>query len=1057
MRIFNLTIRLAIELIAPLTTKRVTFLSNSEFATGQRWISNTEADLGLGIVVNVVSRRVDLTFPAAAEQRTYATDNAPLGRVIYPVGDRVRTADGRQFTITDSSTRDGCVLYAGLDDLGESLLLHEIDLDSFVRFSKPKDRLFAGQVDKPNRFKLRCETLKHRHRIRRSPVHGLLGPRVQLLPHQLYIASQVAQRHAPRVLLADEVGLGKTIEAGLIIHQQLITGRADRVLIVVPDSLVHQWLVEMLRRFNLRFTILDKARCIALEQREDQLVDEALFATECDESDGEDLSVEVETYAGDGAIDDAHTGLENNAQSLHRTAPLPGDNPFESAQLVLCSLSFLVNNPSRLAQAQAAPWDMLVVDEAHHLQWSETEVSPAYRCIETLARHIGGLLLLTATPEQLGVDGHFARLRLLDSDRYYNLQKFVEEEAGYHQVSELVTALLDANLPTEQAGRDALVSQVTRYLGEVTGQQLILAFQQDAQDAEQNDKGAFASGAATAAAADIIQRLLDRHGTGRVLFRNTRDAVAGFPKRILHAYTLTAPAGAARGGSDHAPGPDEPADMANLLRPEQRLGALWLAEDARVSWLVEWLADNREHKALVICANARTARELEEFLRLRQGVRSAVFHEGMNLIARDRAAAYFADEDDAAQVLVCSEIGSEGRNFQFAQHLVLFDLPLNPDLLEQRIGRLDRIGQKKDVHIHVPCHQHSAQTVLLRWYHEGLNAFERVCPVGTAVYSQVAERLHYVLCHSEDTKACDELIDTTSKLTGQALATLQEGRDRLLELNSCDRPRAEAVVVALETLGQGHEVAEYLDRVFDEFGIEHHYHSTDSIVVEPGDQMSHAVAGLPEDGLTATFSRQRALGREDMQFFTWEHPLVAGIMDTIADGDFGSTTICSIKLPQLKPGTLLLEAVFTLRCLAPRALQVQRYLPESLVRVVVDQQGRDLSLTLTEEHLAILCKPVKKNIASEMVRHIRSQVSEQVAHAEQLALKQQADIVATAGQRASEILGGELQRLQALAEVNANIRTTEIDYLRDAMASLHGYLANAELSMDAMRVVVVAP
>src|SRR5690606_31509505 len=104
--------------------------------------------------------------------------------------------------------------------------------------------------------------LMHKHR--QSPIFGLAGPRVQLLPHQLYIADEVASRHAPRVLLADEVGLGKTIEAGLVLHQQLISGRVKRALIVVPTSLQHQWLVEMLRRFNLYFTLLDEARCRAL-------------------------------------------------------------------------------------------------------------------------------------------------------------------------------------------------------------------------------------------------------------------------------------------------------------------------------------------------------------------------------------------------------------------------------------------------------------------------------------------------------------------------------------------------------------------------------------------------------------------------------------------------------------------------------------------------------------------------------------------------------------------------------------------------------------------------
>lgn len=114
--------------------------------------------------------------------------------------------------------------------------------------------------------------------------------------------------------------------------------------------------------------------------------------------------------------------------------------------------------------------------------------------------------------------------------------------------------------------------------------------------------------------------------------------------------------------------------------------------DPRVEWLMGYLTSHRSQKVLVICAKAATALQLEQVLREREGIRAAVFHEGMSIIERDRAAARFAEEDTGAQVLLCSEIGSEGRNFQFASHMVMFDLPFNPDLLEQRIGRLDRIG-----------------------------------------------------------------------------------------------------------------------------------------------------------------------------------------------------------------------------------------------------------------------------------------------------------------------------------------------------------------------------
>ena len=194
-----------------------------------------------------------------------------------------------------------------------------------------------------------------------------------------------------------------------------------------------------------------------------------------------------------------------------------------------------------------------------------------------------------------------------------------------------------------------------------------------------------------------------------------------------------------------------------------------------------------------------------------------------------------------------------------------------------------------------------------------------------------------------------------------------------------------------------------------------------------------------------------------MHYFTWEHPLVSGLMDSIADGDFGSTTICTIKLPTLKPGTLLLEAVFTLRCLAPRALQPQRYMTDSLVRVLVDEKGRDLSAAVDEGQLTGLCKPVKKNVASELSRHIRSQVEILVGHAEALVRPLQQQMIADAQQQAREQLGEEVQRMRALAAINPNIRREELDYLDDTLETLDAHLSAAELKMDALRVVVNAP
>lgn len=971
-----------------------------KFVPGQRWVSNTESELGLGIILEVAGRRVEISFPAAAERRTYAIDNAPISRVQYEIGQKIQDEQGHEFTIDEVLDNGGCLIYSGQDEAGDVVVLPEIELNSFIQFNKPQDRLFAGQIDKNRAFDLRCNSLQQIRHQQLSPVRGLLGARVQLLPHQLYIAREAANRYAPRVLLADEVGLGKTIEAGLILHQQLITGRAKRVLIVVPDSLLHQWLVEMLRRFNLSFTILDEERCQGLDER------------------GVDAGTEW---------DDDYENLDNE----------PGDyNPFESAQLVLCTLSFLSDSPSRHAQALAAQWDLLIVDEAHHLEWSEQHASPAYTCIEQLAQCSRGLLLLTATPEQLGVASHFARLRLLDPDRYFDLNAFIDEENNHQQVNALVQQLLSDDI-FEQLQRDrSALEQLRAYLGRSVVDPLEALLERE-RGSEFDHQ-----------VASVISDLLDRHGTGRVLFRNTRSSVAGFPERKLHHYPLPA----STGYLDAVAG----ATIAERLAPELLLGSFWIKEDPRVEWLSGWLKQHRDEKILVICAHADTALDLEEHLRVRKGIHSAVFHEGLSLVARDRAAAYFADDEDGAQVLICSEIGSEGRNFQFSHHLVLFDLPLNADLLEQRIGRLDRIGQRHSVEIHVPYYQGSAQAVLLDWYHQGINAFERTCPAGLVLYHQFESRLQHCLLNPEDSVGLSQLLTDTGEKAEQTLAALQQGRDRLLELNSCDHEKADNIVVAMVEEERRQELSSYMEQMFDQFGVDQEHHSAGSVILRPGDHMiNHSFPGLTEDALTVTFSREVALSREDMQFLSWEHPMVSGAMDMVLSSDFGNTAFCTLKLPPLKAGTLLLEAVFVVQCTAPADLQLQRYLPLTIIRVVVDSNNTNLSKVLTPEHIEKLGQKVPKRSAQDLIRHARPQLTAMVEHSQGVAQAQVATIVEQAVHQMREEQGSELDRLVALSAVNPNIRQQEIDYVTLSIGSLDSYLQDAQLKLDAVRVAVV--
>lgn len=954
------------------------------FQPGQRWVSNTESELGLGIVLDVAHRRVKMNFPAADEKRVYAIDNAPLSRVRYEVGQKISNLDGHELLISEVAEHNGCLVYLGSDESDQVMVVPELELNSFVQFSNPQDRLFAGQIDKNQAFELRLETLRHYRRLQQSPVSGLLGARIQLLPHQLYIANEIANRYAPRVLLADEVGLGKTIEAGLIIHQQLITGRANRVFIAVPDSLVHQWLVEMLRRFNLFFTIVDEERCLAL--------------------------------------------LESGTE-----------NPFESAQLILCSLSFLSEHENRLKQAEEAEWDLLVVDEAHHLEWTEQSASPAYKAIETLSQRARGLLLLTATPEQLGIEGHFARLRLLDPARYFSIESFLDEEARYAPVNELVQRLLADDGPKQFASKP-VQKQLAGFLGKAALTALNIELENSEADPDK-------------VLTRLIRELLDRHGTGRVLFRNTRASVEGFPKRELHQHLLSEPAEMNSETEAHLTGP---AELEARLKPELSMGKQWLENDPRVKWLVDLLEQQRGEKVLVICARAETALELEQYLNLNQGVHSAVFHEGLSLIARDRAAAYFADEELGAQVLICSEIGSEGRNFQFSNQLVLFDLPLNPDLLEQRIGRLDRIGQRNTVLIHVPYYQSSAQQVLLRWYHEGIDAFESTCAVGQTLFHEFGNTLEGCLLQPGETSRVDELIQQTRKRSEALAKTLQQGRDRLLELNSCDNQQAEQIIEDMHEHEQRRTLSNYMETIFDQFGVDQEHHSANSVVLRPGEHMTeHSFPALPEEGLTATYQRDLALSREDFHYLTWEHPMVTGAMDMVLSGDFGNTAFCTMKLAPLKAGAILLEAIFTTVCPAPSALQLHRYLPLTTTRIVVDVKGNDLSKLLTEKHFNKLGQRVRLISAQDFLRHTRAKVVSMLKRAEQLASDQEPSIVNAAKTSMQDLQQSELKRLQSLAEVNPNIRQEEIDYLMAETADLEHHLDSTHLKLEALRVAVI--
>lgn len=145
------------------------------FTLGQRWISDTESELGLGTVVAIDARTVTLLFPATGENRLYARSDSPVTRVMFNPGDTVTSHEGWQLTIEDVKEENGLLAYTGtrLDTQENDVILREVLLDSKLVFSKPQDRLFAGQIDRMDRFALRFRARNYQSAQYRMPWSGL--------------------------------------------------------------------------------------------------------------------------------------------------------------------------------------------------------------------------------------------------------------------------------------------------------------------------------------------------------------------------------------------------------------------------------------------------------------------------------------------------------------------------------------------------------------------------------------------------------------------------------------------------------------------------------------------------------------------------------------------------------------------------------------------------------------------------------------------------------------------------------------------------------------------
>jgi SNF2 family DNA or RNA helicase len=456
---------------------------------------------------------------------------------------------------------------------------------------------------------------------------------MELLDHQIRTAKTVLQRFRGRALLCDEVGLGKTIEAGLIFAELRMRGLIRNALVLVPPSLIEQWQGEMRRKFSLDLVSHD----------------DPLFRQRGPAAWGE----------FDWVIASLHTAK----REPHRSAIL------------------------------SRKWDLVIVDEAHHLRNRTTQV---WRFASELRKQY--ILLLTATPVQNNLDELFNLVTLLEPGLLRTARQFQKrfvdprDKLAPRNLGELHRLLSEVMVRNR---RSTVGVQFTRRWAHTT----YLTPTPAERDLYENVAGFVRQHLAAAGGKKALSRMALI--ALQMALGSSSQAAASTLRNLAEAPDLTDP---------------DRQMLAGLADQAQKL-----TESSKVEQLLNLLADYPDK--MVLFTQFRATQEMLRDRLERAGHTVAVFHGGLSRLAKEAAVDQFRGP---ARLLLATESGSEGRNLQFAHAVCNYDLPWNPMRIEQRIGRLSRIGQTHDISVFNLVATGTVEAAVLHLLEAKLNLFELV-------------------------------------------------------------------------------------------------------------------------------------------------------------------------------------------------------------------------------------------------------------------------------------------------------------------------------------------
>lgn len=808
--------------------------------------------------------------------------------------------------------------------------LHEVSLPSGVRhvaFSDLEvlDRSIAGRlaqrkIGRAALFSQRMKALYLLHAYRHDEMSGLTNARVEPKPHQVFVAWRVMQKVRPRMILADEVGLGKTIEAGLAVKELEARGLVDRMLVVVPANLVNQWVWEFRTKFNIDLEVYNGPRVRDLRQK-------------------------------------------------HR-----GKNVWEAHDRIICSLPF-ASQDSIASDISEADWDVLIFDEAHRVRRHRDRATKAYHLADNLRFDAYGMLLLTATPMQLDSYELFSLIELIEPGLFRGgeyeferkrrqvralneLMKFLDEYEGLpastramrvddhaallkevlgQKVSgsqDLLEVLdnpavrreLERKIPAEHPLVDVMVRNRKADIPEAFAERDVASMRVPPSPQEASvyeDVTAYIREGFNRAVASkdmpvgflmvLFQKMLT--SSSYALARSFERRINRLQETLSKTEPVKEPAAsvlvAAGAGPPRQGGrginwdtaaaqelqdAEELSDsledsLGSLIRDEETrmeieqlqglVGKLKGLGDSKLGHLSSFLKGvfdpDPSEKVIIFTQFIETQLFLREALAAHYDVH--IFNGRMNAEEKDRAVERFRQGRER-QILISTEAGGEGRNFQFAHILVNYDLPWNPMRIEQRIGRIDRIGQKRTVVIRNLFLEGTLDERVYMVLQDRIKVFEEsvgeLDPILGDVEAEI-RRVAFEVSPADADRAFEEFGSNLEQRIHQARQMHERlgdfiMKDASLRMDEANRLLNRRPMATHEDL-RGF-LSEFLE--FHGGSLDRHSHGGEVITLST---ILARELRQRENRIRGTFDPQLALEHEDIDFFALGHPILDRVLE----------------------------------------------------------------------------------------------------------------------------------------------------------------------------------